>query len=343
VDPIGVVSNPHSKKNRRDPRRVERLRRIVGDAGEIMETRELGELRPTLRRLLSDGATLLVSDGGDGALHWMHNELLAMKAAGELGDEALPSVLPTNGGTIDFVARKAGIRGGAESILGALMQMRARGRRPPIVHLESLRIDGSRRTTQGESRSFERVGFAMAAGGVGQRFFDKYYASAEPGAGTILSIVAKASSSQLLRSLGIAAPSSLRDYSRQIFEPTRARVRIDGLELVSRRHGALHAGAFDVQLGGVFRVFPLARTPGRMHFQAGEISPWQIIRNLPRLAAGEPIEAPRMHEAAGEEMRIEAEGEELLCPVVDGEILRDVERLRVRRGPAVRIAQVAAS
>ena len=59
-------------------------------------------------------------------------------------------------------------------------------------------------------------------------------------------------------------------YAGQLFAPTRARVVIDGQEVPTRTHDALHAGAFDVNLGGVIRIFPRAREPGVLHFQAGK-------------------------------------------------------------------------
>ena len=43
--------------------------------------------------------------------------------------------------------------------------------------------------------------------------------------------------------------------------------------------------------GGVFRVFPLAAAPGRLHFHAGDVGPWGIIRSLPRMVAGKTLRA----------------------------------------------------
>src|SRR2546426_810666 len=57
-------------------------------------------------------------------LAWMLNK--ASETLGE-GAHALPSrlkyALPTNGGTIDYVARRAGIRGRAEDILKKLVSL----------------------------------------------------------------------------------------------------------------------------------------------------------------------------------------------------------------------------
>jgi hypothetical protein len=42
-------------------------------------------------------------------------------------------------------------------------------------------------------------------------------------------------------------------------------------------------------------------------------------------------------------MEVEAEGDELLCPIIDGESFGPIRRMTVRPGPRVRVARVLAS
>jgi hypothetical protein len=190
------------------------------------------------------------------------------------------------------------------------------------VRLDTLQLLGE--TLDGTT--FHRLGFALAAGGVGNRFFDKYYAHDDPGRGTIARVIACA--------VGEYAASR----TGELFTPTYACVVIDGEEVPTRVHNALHAGAFDVNLGGVIRIFPRAREPGVLHFQAGEISPAKIIAHLPALVAGGPIRGERLRDISGREMVIEAQ-QEPLSPVIDGERFTGIVRLAVRAGPPIRIAQ----
>lgn len=323
---IAVVLNPNSRKNRgRD--RVARLREILGGRGEVHVTHATEALPPLFERLLADRElACVVSDGGDGALHWALNVALPIV---ERDRSALPIVLPTNGGTIDFVARKAGVHGRADALVARLVRALARG---PLetVQVDSLELRG----VHVGGTPFRRIGFALAAGGVGQRFFDKYYADRAPGAATIVKVVLRT-----LASLA-ASPVGRGEYARTMFRAQRARVWIDGEELEAIEHGAIHAGSFEVNLGGVFRVFPLAREPGELQFQAGAITPSQIVANLPQLVRGGAIRAPEMRDVQGREMVIEALGDEPLRPVIDGEIYEGLRRLEVRRGPVVRIAKV---
>jgi hypothetical protein len=336
---IGVVINPHARKNRLQPRQSANLRRIVGPHGSVVETESLQALRATLRTFLDGGTRYLVSHGGDGALNWILNEARTLPRDGAR-PTALPPLVPTNAGTIDFVAKKAGIHGKAEPIVRRLVQRLEQGRPPEEISLESLEISGEQRLPDGRLVPFHRIGFASAIGGVGQRFFDRYYEHPNPHAGTIVRILGLAVASQAAGLLPFQGTRRLGRYAETFFAPLHARVHIDGEPVPVTDHRALHAGSFDVNLGGVLRVFPLAREQGILHLQAGDIGPWDMIRQLPRLYRGLPIDSEGLWERPGREMTVEALGDELLNPVIDGEVFRNLTRLTVRPGPMVRIARV---
>jgi hypothetical protein len=249
-----------------------------------------------------------------------------------------PALVPANGGPIDFAARKAGVRGRADAIVRALIAAAEADCPPPELWLDTLDLDGGDRGW----RDVSQAGFALAAGGVGNRFFDKYYEAHNPGPATIARVIA--------RSIGDYAVAALipgrliTPRAAHLFTPTHARVVIDGAKVPTRTHGAaLHAGAFEVNLGGVVvRVFPRARATGVLHFQAGEISPAEVIANLPALVAGGAIRSNRLCDLSGREMLIEAQ-DQPLSPVVDGERFFGIVQLAVRPGPRVRIAKVGAA
>ena len=327
---LGVVVNPFARKNRGMPAdRSAALRRIVGPWGEVHETGYTDDLRGIVERLYPR-VTHLVSDGGDGALHWLTNEMMLRVS----DPQCWPAFVPTNGGAIDFVARKARVRGRADAILRALAVAAQTDQPPREVRLDTLELLGEKL----DGTPFHRIGFALAAGGVGNRFFDKYYEHRNPGRGTIARVIARG-----VGEYAISGAMPRRDirsrYVDRLFTPTQARVVIDGDEVPTRTHNALHAGAFDVNLGGVVRIFPRAHEPGVLHFQAGEISPTRIIAHLPALVSGGAIRSDRLRDISGREMVIEAENEPL-SPIIDGERFTGIVRLKVRVGPRIRIAQV---
>jgi diacylglycerol kinase family enzyme len=325
---VGVVVNPHAHKNRSNSAdHGAELRRILGSSGEVHETASVDDLRSVVAGL-DERVTHLVCDGGDGSLHWLINEIRS-----RVGDPARwPVFVPTNGGTIDFVARKAQVRGHVHAIVAALAIAATANRPPPQVQLDSLELRGN----YADARPFARVGFAVAAGGVGNRFFDLYYRDRDPGRGAIVRVIAKVFSDYAVTAFRQRAREN--DYAAQLFNPTRALVTIDGEEVATRTHTALHAGAIDVNLG-LLRLFPKAKEPGALHFQAGELSPATVVAQLPALIAGRGVRGERLRDVSGHEMTIEAVGEPL-APIIDGERFYGVERLTLSAGPRVRVARV---
>ena len=238
----------------------------------MYETGTVDDLHQVLAQL-DPRVSHLVSDGGDGALHWLVNGMRSRVA----DPDDWPTYVPTNSGAIDFVARKASVRGSADGIVRALAAAAAADRPPPEIWLDTLQLNGE--TEEGDA--FDRVGFALAAGGVGNRFFDEYYRDPDPGRSTIARVIARAIADYAAAGL-VPGRRGRRSVAARLFTPTAARVVIDGAELATRTHSALHAGAFEVNLGGVLRVFPRAREPGVLHFRLASCRPRRSLRNCPR-------------------------------------------------------------
>src|SRR5512138_2090026 len=220
---IGVITNPNSRKNRNRPDRAERLQRIVGSLGEVHETSSVESIKPVLREFLRKRARYWVADGGDGALHWMLRMGMEVLQEDEFVGEAvtLPTTLPTKGGTIDFVANNVGIEGDAEGILATLRRNVEYNLTIEETEVDSMVIDGVQ-LFDGKEVPFRTYGFATAAGGVGQRFYAKYYADPDPNPRTIVKVVASTvmSAPIAFSPLGKLPLSSMSKYAREVFAPT---------------------------------------------------------------------------------------------------------------------------
>lgn len=322
---IVLLHNPRSKQNQgRD--RLAALARRIEDRAELYVTHDLTELESLLESvLMGPPIDCLVCNGGDGTLHWILNK--ALPVAERLGI-ALPPVLPARGGTINFVAYKAGLRGDVLSLLARL-----EGQNPPFstIELDTIQVD----LTLMNGSTERRIGFALAAGGVGQRFFDRLFEYDDRGTLSIVDIVVRAVSSL---GWGAVLPgSTYADYAREIFRPHAARVWIDGELLSSENQGAIHAGSFDINLGGVFHVFPLARSKGTLHLQAGSIRAAEIVANLPRVMRGGVVQSSALRDTAGTSMRVEISGREPLRPVFDGERIEPTRSLELVLGPPIEV------
>jgi diacylglycerol kinase family enzyme len=345
---IGVITNPNSRKNRNRPNRAERLQRIVGSMGEVHQTASIESIKPVLREFLRKRARYWVADGGDGALHWMVRLGMEVLQEEEFADQVvrLPVTLPTKGGTIDFVANNVGIEGDAEGILATLRTGLERGLRIEETEVDSMVIDGVQ-LVDGVEIPFRSYGFAAAVGGIGQRFYTKYYADPDPNPRTIVKVVANAVASApiALSPLARLPLGKLSTYAREVFAPTPCKVTLDGMILPASEFTGVHIASMSINLGNVLRFFGQADTPGLMNAIVGAPSAWGIIRNLPRMTRGRAMRGNDILDRPCREMIVSAHSgadAELLAPVIDGEYYRDVKRIQFRVGPRVRIPKVVA-
>ena len=343
---IGVITNPNSRKNRNRPDRADRLRRIVGDLGEVHATSSVESIKPVLRDFLRKRARYWVADGGDGALHWMLRMGMEVLQEDEFIGKSLtlPVTLPTKGGTIDFVANNVGIEGDAEGILATLRKNVERNTQIEETEVDSMAIDGIQ-VVDGKDVPFRTYGFASAAGGVGQRFYAKYYDDPDPNPRTIVKVVANtvASAPIALSPLSKLPLGAWTSYAKEMFEPTSCTVMLDGMKLPGDRFTGVHIASMSINLGNVLRFFGKADQPGMMNAIVGTPSPWSIIRNLPRMARGEEMRGRNILDRPCREMLMVATGKDLLAPIIDGEFYRDVKRIAFHIGPRVRIPKVIAS
>ncbi len=342
---IGVITNPNSRKNRNRPDRAERLQRIVGERGEVRQTTSLDSIKPVLREFLRKKARYWVADGGDGALHWMVRMGMEVLQEEEFVGQSLrlPLTMPTKGGTIDFVANNVGIEGNAESLLQTLRQSIERGQAIEETEVDSMVVDGIQ-LQDGVEHEFRTYGFASAAGGVGQRFYSKYYADPDPNPRTILKVVANTLVSMpvSLSFLNRLPLGQLTTYARDLFAPTRCTVTLDGMRLPGDEFTGVHIASMSINLGNILRFFGKADRPGLMNAIVGTPSPWAVVRNLPRMARGDEMIGRDILDRPCRELTMEATSDELLAPIIDGEYYRNVKKMTFRVGPRVRIPKVVA-
>lgn len=343
---IGVITNPNSRKNRNKRNRAAALQSVIGELGSVHETPEPEAVKPVLRDFLRRKAEYWVSDGGDGALHWMLRMGMEVLEESEFAGKGfhIPLTLPTNGGSIDFVAHNVGIRGNAESILGTLKADLHAGREIEQREVDSMLISGTQLDKDGNERPFKTLGFAVAAGGIGQRFFDKLDAEGEHTGKNIMSVIAKTLSSYPMTlgpmRLMPGVPTKFKQYARDMFRPTHARVTIDDRVFPAERFTGINIASMSINLGNVLRYFKHAEVPGQLHAMVGAPSPLQIIANIPNMTMGRGFRDKELHDGPCTSMTIEALDEENLAPVVDGEYYRDVRRVTFELGPRLRIPRV---
>lgn len=341
---IGLIVNPNSRKNRHKPSRVRRFEKALGRHGTVIETPSVDSIVPALERFAREGRRYWVADGGDGALHWMINE--AIRYFGPQRAASLAVYVPTNGGTIDFVAKAIGLEGSAQEIVARLATAVAEGRTPPLVEVPVVSFQGKQTVYGDEAVPWRRVGFGCALAGFGANFFGPLYrGNKEYGGPRIAKLLAAAFGAGLAQTTmrGVLAPFKPAFITRaehEFLRPLRGEVKVDGTVLRGddgrpvREHTVLHAGAVPVNLAGIFRVFPRAGD-GKMHVHAGYISVGEAARVLPGLMTGRSVHHLLRDALDGPATTLDVvcdPGEEL-TPVLDGEVFHRITELHASVGP----------
>ncbi len=305
-----MVVNLRSRRNRRDPGVVERLRRIVGDHGEVAATASLDEVRAASDRFRRAGIATLALSGGDGT------NAVTLTCFREIyGAAPLPKVAILRGGTMNTVARGLGIpRAAPEVLLRRLLDVE-RGRR-------SLR---ERRRVVLDVAG--RLGFLFGAGAV-HGFMAEYYRAGGEDPSALVAA----------RVLGHAAASTLvgGPIGARVSAPLVARIAIDGEPWAHDAYCVLLAGTVpEVGLG--FRPFPtLPDGDDRFGLVAAHGRPTLVARRMFRVLGGRTMGPDCSRETVARELAIEPR-DGVVEYMIDGDIASHEGPLVVKSGPPITI------
>ena len=249
---IGIITNPHSKLNKRDPDRQRLLGYIVGEHGKLELTSSLADLARVAANFRDHNISVLAINGGDGTIG---RTITAFIRA--YGEKPLPKVLILRGGTINLLADNLRIRGAPEQVLVRYIES--------MSDIRPVRTEPYRTLKIGDHYGF------LFGNGIVANFLEEFYKKKTGPLGSILTIV--------------------RIYLWYLFARARYLALVGErsyqLEL---NHGAIDLG--HRMITGVMastvermplgpRFFPAARRPGIFQFFSLEIPALQLVWRLP--------------------------------------------------------------
>ena len=302
---IGVLVNPNARGVRRRPGLANRLRARLGRGGEVIETAGDGEVPAAIDRFLSTGCDPIAICGGDGTTLSTVTAILSRP-------DAPPRIALLRGGTVNTVAKNAGISGAPEQVLAGLVA-RLRTHQPLLeTPLDTLCVNG-------------RFGFLFATA-MGARFLEAYYGGPIQGAPW-----ATAMAVRIVASCVIQGP-----YAQRLFAPADVSLVADGELLPITQVRLLLASTVpDVGIG--MRVMWRAGSePGRFHFLASALSTTAMALQMDRVLTGRPL-----HGQPHEDRMLASLDIRFPSPTsytLDGELFR-ADRIEVRAGPRLRIVR----
>lgn len=327
---IGVVFNPRSGRNLRDPRAAGRLARSLGDHGVVREAASIDELYRVAEDFRKLDIDVLGISGGDGT-----NGVTITGFLDVYRGSALPQIAFLRGGTMNTVANSVGVaHGKPEGLLDRLCEAYVERASRPLQdverHVMCLRGANARavsaKTSVKPTPLPAKYGFLWGTGVV-FGFLAEYYRGGPPNP----AIAAKT----LLRGVGSAIVRG--EMIRRMAAPFRGSVELDdGTTWEEREFLSVAGGTID-QIGLNFRPFHrYGERPGAFHVLGIHTSPIGFVSQLPRIWRGAPMRERHTYEALT--TRAIVRSPELpLKYMIDGDLHECDGPLEISIGPRVRI------
>jgi diacylglycerol kinase (ATP) len=334
---IGVIYNPRSGRNLRDPKAARNLSVALGDHGVVREAGSIDQLYRVAEDFRSLKIDVLGISGGDGTNGVTITGFLDVYQA-----SALPQIAFLRGGTMNTAANSLGVRRGRPTdLLDCLVQAYVERASVPLQNVERhvLKLRGetsAKRSPRGASDAasasmkapplLEKHGFVFGTGVV-CGYLAEYYAGGPPNP----VIAAKT----LLRGIGSAMVGGA--MIRRMAEPFRGTVELaDGTVWEERDYLSVAGGTID-QIGLNFRPFHrYAEQPGTFHVLGIHTSPMGFVRQLPRIWRAAPMQPGHTFDATTSSVTIRSPKSPIRY-MVDGDLHECDGPLHVSVGPRVRI------
>lgn len=306
---IGVILNPHSRSNRRNPERLKRLAFIVGDKGSCHTTQDVLDVEKICNNFAERELEIVCISGGDGTIH--HTITTLIKT---YGDRPLPKITLLRGGTINNVSNAVGMKGTPESILSRLILKYHEDEEIETQVIHCLDVNGS-------------YGFLFGNILI-SNFIEKYIKRGEGGAYNALMLAARCGCSALFNT----------DYMLKMTRRVDARITVDGKVWPFKNYSVINAGTVEPFGFGVY-PFPRAREK-EDHFQmvAYTMTPRKILGTLFRLLAKRSMDMENTMDDLAK--TVEVEMDESNSYMIDGELYPPTNKITIKCGPKLNIVKV---
>jgi diacylglycerol kinase (ATP) len=312
---IGVVLNPKSRKNVKDPGAADRLARTLGDHGIVRQVGSIDELYRAAEDFKRLDIDVLGISGGDGTNHVTITGFINV-----YDGSALPQLAFLRGGTMNTVASSIGVpRGKPEGLLGRLIRNYAARAATPLENVE-----------RHVMHIGDHYGFIFGTGVVCGYMHEYYNFGEEPSPLVAAKTLARGIGSAIVRG----------EMIKRMARPFRGSVSFDGETWQERDYLSVAAGTID-QIGLNFRPFYRSRErEGCFHMVGIYTSPVGFVRDLPRIWNAQSMRPGKTYEKVTSRAIVRsAEGP--LQYMIDGDLHETPEReIEVSMGPRVRLIVV---
>ncbi len=307
---IGIVTNPHSRRNRRFPEQMRRLGYILGRDDVHQPTNQLEDVQRVAEEFRDNAIDVLALNGGDGTNHVTLSTFIKV-----YGETPLPKVAFLRGGTMNTISEAVGVRGAPGAILLNLVEKYYTGQEFDTTFRDLLKITDD---------TGVRYGFIFG-NGIAASFLEAYYETGNPSPPVAARL--------LIQALGSAIVGG--PLSRRLFAGFKARIEMDSETWPEETYTAVLVGTIE-QIGLGWRPFTRCEErEGAFHVAAVRASGMTVARQLPRLRLGQRADDAIIRDAVASRALFRSDREILYT--IDGDMHRAHSEVLLEAGPRLEI------
>lgn len=307
---IGIITNPHSRRNRRFPEQMRRLAYVLGTKDTYELTNKVDDVKKVARQFKKSGIEILALNGGDGTNH------VTLTTFIEVYDgDPLPKVTFLRGGTMNTISNGIGIEGTPSRLLANLVDKYYTGQPFETTERDMLKITDERESNYG----------FIFGNGLVSNFLEMYYGTGKPSPTTAAVLLGKA-----IASLPVGGKTA-----KEIVKPFRASAKFADEEWEEREYTSLLAATID-QIGLGFRPFVRCEErPHAFHVLGIMASTWALSTELPKIRMGVAMDPKKAKSKVTD--FVEIHSREPFTYTIDGDMHRAQECVTLEAGPRIEI------
>ncbi|MEO7112246.1 MAG: diacylglycerol kinase family protein [Polyangiaceae bacterium] len=330
---IGVILNPRSRRNLRDPRAAGRLAKQLGDHGVVRLARSIDELRRIAEDFKKLDIDVLGISGGDGTNHVTITGFIDV-----YDGSALPRLAFLRGGTMNTVANSVGVgHGKPEGLLGKLIRAYAARAAQPLLDVERHVLKIAPADPTSDRGSATNYGFLFGTGVV-YGYLAEYYRGGEPSPLVAAKTLARGVGSTIVGGEMIARMAKPFRGSVTVHGNPRGGVDDDRASRTwpERDYLAVAAGTID-QIGLGFKPFyRYGEQPNAFHILGIHTTAMGLVRELGRVHRGEAMDEGKTYEAVAEKATVRS-ADGTMRYMIDGDLHSTRGEVELSVGPRVKI------
>ena len=309
---IGIITNPHSRRNRRYPEQMRRLGYILGQHDDVEMTNQVDDVEKVAKKFKESDIDILALNGGDGT-----NHVTLTRFIEAYGDHPLPKIALLRGGTMNTVSEGVGIKGSPPQLLANLVDKYYTRQPFETTHRDMLKMTDEHGTNYG----------FIFGNGIISNFLEVYYQERDP----------TPKSAGVLLARAVAQMPTKGPLIQKLFRPFRATMTFgDGTRWPDQDYLAVMASTQD-QIGLGFRPFiRCEERPGAFHILGIHGSPVAVVKSLPRIRLGLPVSEEVILSAVTHSVTFQSE--EPIVYTIDGDMhTSQAGRVVLDAGPRVEL------